>query len=186
MTTNLRRSAWFLLRILPLVLVWVALWGSPSIGTIVSGVAVALGVVALFPTGPGRLPHQHRGRLQPVRAVLFLGYFLVELVVSTASVVLAVLAPRGRVREGVVMVRLRSSSPVIATFVANAITLTPGTLTVDAVSLDDRAVELRVHVLGLRDPEAVRESALRLERLAIGAFGSRQDRDLLATAKVTP
>jgi len=164
-----------------LVLVWVALWGSPSVGNLVSGALVAVFVLAVFPGGPGRLEGQDEPRVRPLSPFRFLGRFVVELVMSTFSVAIAVVAPRRRVREGVVKVRLRSSSPVIGTIVANAITLTPGTLTVDAEADRVRGTLLYVHVLGLDDPESVRASALDFERLAIAAFGSAEDRRRLRT-----
>lgn len=165
-----------------LVLVWVALWGSPSVGNLASGVLVAVFVLAVFPGGPGRIDDQDESRVRPLAPFRFLGRFVVELVMSTLSVAIAVIAPRHRVREGVVKVRLRSSSPVIGTIVGNAITLTPGTLTVDAEDDRVRGTLLHVHVLGLDDPESVRTSALDLERLAIAAFGSVEDRRRLRDA----
>jgi len=53
------------------------------------------------------------------------------LIVANWQVLVDVLRPRLRIAEGIVAVPLVSRSPIIATFVANAITLTPGTLTVE-------------------------------------------------------
>lgn len=174
-----RTARRFLLRLAALVIVWVALWGSPTLGNLLSGLVAALVVTALFPTGPGRLEDRHEGRLRPLRALVFLGHFLVELIVSTVDVALAVVFPRRRVREAVVVVPLRSTSPVIGTVVANAISLTPGTLTVDATTESDGRIRLLVHVLGLDDPDSVRAAGHRFERNAVAAFGSREDRNRL-------
>jgi hypothetical protein len=53
--------------------------------------------------------------------------------------------------------------------VANSISLTPGTLTID---VGEDAKVLYVHVLHLRGVEQVRRDVHRLELLAIKAFGS--------------
>ena len=61
--------------------------------------------------------------------------------------------------------------------VADAITLTPGTMTVDVFDTDDGPAVLYVHALEVADPEAIRADGLRLEGLAVRAFGSRADRE---------
>ncbi|MBU3701276.1 MAG: Na+/H+ antiporter subunit E [Acidimicrobiia bacterium] len=181
----MRSAVRLLARAAALIFVWVALWGSPSVGNLLSGVVVVIIVFAVFPSGPGRTDERDMAVVRPLAPFRFLGRFFMELVMSTISVAIAVIAPRRRVREGVVKVRLRSSSPVIGTIVANAITLTPGTLTVDAETDRARGTLLQVHVLGLDDPEGVRSTALDLERLAIAAFGSTEDRDRLRRSEAT-
>lgn len=65
----------------------------------------------------------------------------------------------------------------IVTVVANAVTLTPGTLTVDVHEPDDGTpAVIYVHVLQFDDVESVRADVLRLERLAVRAFGTKQHR----------
>ena len=64
-------------------------------------------------------------------------------------------------------VELPGATPLVTTLVANAITLTPGTLTVTAGS--DPAV-LHVHVLGLGDLDEFRAEILDLQRRASAAF----------------
>ena len=69
---------------------------------------------------------------------------------------------------------MRGGSDDVVTLVANSITLTPGTLTVD-VHRDESGVTLYVHGMYTRDVEAVRRDVLRLEALALRAFGSDED-----------
>ena len=66
--------------------------------------------------------------------------------------------------------------------VANSITLTPGTMTIEVSDGDDPVV-LYVHVLGLADPQSIREDGLDFERLAVRAFGSPGDRERWAVAE---
>jgi multicomponent Na+:H+ antiporter subunit E len=70
----------------------------------------------------------------------------------------------------------------VVNLVANSITLTPGTMTVEvstAGDLDDDGAEddviLYIHGMYTRDPEAVRRDVLHLEELALRAFGTPSD-----------
>ena len=148
-----------------LVIVWVALWEDISAANILSGVAVAGTLVTVFPV----LRTERTGRLRPVAAASFLVYFWWKLIEASATVAWEVVTPRNRINEGIVAVPLHGSSPVLATVVANAISLTPGTLTLE---VREEPLVLYVHVLHLRDVEAVRRDVHHLEVLAIRAFGS--------------
>jgi multicomponent Na+:H+ antiporter subunit E len=162
-------------RVVVLVVIWVALWGTPTVANFVSGILVVGAVTWLFPGGPGRLAAEDQGRFRPLAALHYLAFFSWALLVATWDVVVTVLRPRLRVAEAVVAVPLRSRSPVIATMVANSITLTPGTMTID-ISDEQDPIVLYVHVLGLADRQAIRDDGLAFERLAVRAFGSPEDR----------
>lgn len=157
-------------RLLPplmVFIVWIALWGELTWANAASGVFV----VAFIGFVIRPVPRQHR--VNPIALVGLLGVFAVRLVTSSAAVVLTVLAPNAdRLRSGVVAVRLRTDSLLVATIVADAISLTPGTLTLDAVT-DDDSVVLQVHVLGLGDPEEVRSDIRGLEGTVLAAVRPR-------------
>ena len=177
-------------RFVVLVLVWVSLWGEPTVGNLTSGVLVAAAVSWLFPTGPRVVTAEDEGTPRFVAGVRFLVVFAGALVVATWEVVRDVLRPRLRLAEAIVAVPLVSHSPVIATLVGNAISLTPGTLTVEiggvskrrpvpaasAADDDGSPVVLYVHVLNLTDAETIRADGRRFERLAVSALGSNEDR----------
>ena len=151
-------------RSLALLVIWIALWGDLSVANVVSGVAVGLVATLLFPPGPTR-----GHRLHPIGAITLVGSVLADLVVSTWQVTLAVVRPTpDRVHAEVIPVELDSSSPLVCSMVANAITLTPGTMTVD---LDPHTSELRVHVLGRVDHDEFRASVRSLERRVVAAVG---------------
>ena len=114
-----------------LIAVWVALWGEVSVGNVVSGVLVVAGTDLLFPGGPQVVTADEEGTFRPLPAARFAAVFAWALVTATWQVAVAVARPRLRLAEGIVAVPLVSRSPVIATFVANAISLTPGTLTIE-------------------------------------------------------
>jgi hypothetical protein len=71
----------------------------------------------------------------------------------------------------------------VVLLVANTVSLSPGTLTVDVS--DDNAA-LLVHALDAGDPPALQRDMLRLESLAIAALGTRDDRIRLAETEEEP
>lgn len=76
--------------------------------------------------------------------------FLGELVVSALRVAWLVLLPRPRLRASIIAYPLTLTTDVQITLLANMITLTPGTLSVD-VSADRKT--LFIHVLDVADRE---------------------------------
>jgi multicomponent Na+:H+ antiporter subunit E len=151
-------------RLAGLVAIWLALWSDVSLANVLSGVLVAGTIVVLSDTGrPGHLV------VRPVAATRFALYFLYKLVASSVLVARAVLAPRRRMHTGIVAVPLSGCTDAVATLVADAISLTPGTLTLE-VRRDP--LTLYVHVLDLRDVEHVQRDVRTLEVLAVRAFGS--------------
>ena len=152
----------------PLVVVLVAAWlllqGEVTPGNLIGGVVVATGLGVAFPLTTNAVSH----RLHPWAFVKFVAFVLYSLVVSSWAVIKTILHPTPKnLRSGILLVRLRAESPVTATLVANAITLTPGTMTLTA-RLDP--AEISVHVLGLDDPDVFRASVEDLERRVLDAL----------------
>lgn len=99
----------------------------------------------------------------PVRlakAVPFTFFFLWELAVANAVVAWEVMTPRHYMRPGIVEVPIRSRRPMEISLLANLISLTPGTLTLEVAA--DRTA-LYVHALHLMSPEHLRLRVRRLE-----------------------
>ena len=84
--------------------------------------------------------------------------FAYELVMSNIAVARVVLKPGLTIRPGIVAYRTDLKSPTAITWLANLITLTPGTLTL-AVSEDQRV--LYIHTLNVDDPNEVTSSIRR-------------------------
>jgi multicomponent Na+:H+ antiporter subunit E len=151
-----------------LTLVWTALWGDLSPGTVLAGAAVAVVVCLVFPLPALRL----RLRVRP----LWLGWlalrFLVDLVVASAQVVLVTLRFGRRPRNAVIEVDLRTPSDFVLTVVAEMTSLVPGSLVVEARRSTHT---LFLHVLDAGDVEGanrMREQTLALERRVVLAFGA--------------
>lgn len=158
MTVRLAAGGW-------LVVAWVALWGDVTTANLASGVVVALAVLTAFPLRPRTGP----GRFRPLHVLRLLAYFLAKLVEANAVVAWEVVTPRNKINEGIVAVPVTGASDVLVSVVANAISLTPGTLTIE-IRTDPHV--LFVHVLHLHDIDAVRRDVTRLERYVLRAFGT--------------
>jgi len=162
-----------LLRVVWITVLWSALWGDRSLPTVVAGLLVAGAVTALFGSAR-RIGTPSPGLVvRPLPALHFLVVFLWLVLRSSVQVALTVLRPGGRIHTGIVAVPLQGASDGVATIVAGAVTLTPGTLTLEAVG---SPTTLFVHALDTRDLEAVRRDVRRFEVLAIRAFGDRAAR----------
>lgn len=153
-----------------LALVWVCLWGDASIGTVVAGLAI--GIVVMRGIAGRRYPGSVRVR--PLRVLVLGGVFGLMLAESTIEVVRQVLRPRLDHSPAIIEVALPPAPPAVATLVANAVTLTPGTLSLDLLVAEDESAVLQIHALDAPDPETVRRETLRLHALALRAFDRPQ------------
>ncbi len=156
-----------LLMVAWLTVVWVALWEDVSVASILGGLAVSGVLITLFPMSPPGV----RGAFRPAAAIRFALHFAWKLVEASLVLSWEVVTPRNRINEGIVAIPIRGVSDSLTTLVANAISLTPGTLTLE---IRRPPTVLYVHVLHLHDIDAVRRDVQYLEVLAIRAFGSAE------------
>lgn len=152
-----------------LAVLWVALWGDLSWANVLGGLLVGVAVLAV--ERPGHEHHQRPlRRPSPLGVVHYAVEFVRDLVVATWEVARQVFWPVSRLRPAVVSVPLRSSDPGLLALVADSITLTPGTLTVEA---DDASATLWVHLLHLPEggADAVVAQVQHLEDVGARALG---------------
>ena len=151
-----------------LVLAWVTFWQDVSVANLLSGVLLAVILLALFPfeSAPGG-----RG-FRPVPLLRFAAVFVWSVVKANLIVAWEVITPWNRINEGVVAVTLHTDDPIVVTMISHAIILAPGTMVID-IERKPHTV-LFVHALHLTTPEAVRDEVLTLERLAVAAFPPRR------------
>lgn len=158
-------------RYLALIITWVALWGELSLANIATGMLVASLIIYLFPT-PDRIDH----RIHLPGMAKFLARFVVDIVRSSVSVARAVLFPtEQRLRTKIVTVQLHTNDPFITTVICNAMTLTPGTMT---VAIDSTNSEMKLHVMGDVDDETVQHDVYELEKRVLAALTSRPPKRL--------
>jgi multicomponent Na+:H+ antiporter subunit E len=149
-----------------LLAIWLLAWGSVSWANVASGLAVAL---ALLVAIPGIRRRSHLPVVRPVALARLAVRLARDLVVSNVLLTREVLAPRPRIRTGVVRVPLPECTDELLTLLANLVALTPGTMPVD-VRRDPP--EIAVHVLHLRSVDEVRRDIWSLRDLVVRAFGS--------------
>ena len=159
-------------RILVFVLAWLAWLALTGGGTqeAVAGAAVALLVALIagrFVKGAPRL----RGRpRRAVFAVLYAFRFVWEMIKANLHVALIVLDPRRPIRPGIVKIRTELTRDTAITILANSITLTPGTFTID---VDPERRELYIHCITVASSdleETTRAIGRRFERLLKEVF----------------
>lgn len=161
-----------------LLVLWLLLWDDVSTANLVSGIAVGVAVLTF-----ARLPRvsrsddEHIARVNPVRTIGFACYVLYKLVQSNILLAWEIVTPRNSINTGVIAVPLRTESNTAMMVIANVITLTPGTMTIEVAGSPP---VIYVNVLHLNDIEQVRTDLLRLEELSVRAFGSRAARAQLA------
>jgi multicomponent Na+:H+ antiporter subunit E len=130
----------FLLNVL-LALAWAALVGQFDLPNLIFG--FGLGYVMIYLARGRSGAGGYFARV--TRVVRFVAYVLKEIVVANINVTRAVLlTPLDKLRPGIVGVPLDLKSDVEITMLANLITLTPGTLSLDVS--DDRRT-LYVHAI---------------------------------------
>lgn len=158
---NLFTVAW-------LTIVWVALWEDISWANLVGGVAAGAFVTFLIPVRPREATYGFR----PLAFLHLSAYFIWELIEASAILAWEVITPRNRINAAVLAVPLHSRSRGIVTMVANMVSLTPGTLTLE---VEETTMTLVIHVLHLESVAESRRSVLYLEELALAAFPIRQE-----------
>ncbi|MFO7908463.1 Na+/H+ antiporter subunit E [Vreelandella aquamarina] len=101
------------------------------------------------------------------RIIGFVGFFLKELIQANLRVAFDVLTPPWHMRPGVIAMPLNAKTEMEITMVANLISLTPGTLSLDVS--DDRKV-LYIHAMFLDDEEGLRRNLKEMEHRALELF----------------
>ena len=139
-----------LLANLLLALTWGAMTGDFSLSNLAVG--FIFGFVALAASQRVFGPSRYASRV--LRVASFVVFYLRELILANVRVAIDVVTPRHRAQPGVVAVPLDAESDSEITVLANLITMTPGSLTLDVS--DDRKV-LYVHVMFVGDPDQFRE-----------------------------
>ncbi len=120
----------FLLGIAFLYIVWILLAGTSSQELIFGGITVLL-ISLIFHS---KLLLFGDIRFNPKSIVYLPVYFFVflwQLLKSNVDVAVRVVSPRLPINPGIVKVKTNLTSPLGRAFLANSITLTPGTLTVE-------------------------------------------------------
>ena len=133
-----------------LAFVWAAVTGRFNLSNVVVG--IVLGYAVLFVVQPLMGPSNYFRRIH--QAIAFAFFYVWQLVMANLRVAADVMTPGARARPGVLAIPLDAKSDAEITLLANLITLTPGSVSLD-VSSDRRFLYL--HAMYIDDVEQYRE-----------------------------
>lgn len=137
---------------------WLLLSGSFSFQEVIVGIGLAILLAILF----GGVILEPKKFFQVKRYFWFLVYvplFLWECFKANIDVAYRVLHPQLPIKPGIVKVKTTLKTEIAKTFLANSITMTPGTLTVDI-----RAGFLYVHWINVRSRDMGKATKFIVER----------------------
>jgi len=140
----------FLYLFILLVLIWLALTSSFHPQEVISGVLIGL-ILSLFLSG-----HYLGLGLPPLSAkrIIFFALYIVvlfgEIIKANFDVAYRIIHPKMPIKPGIVMIKTELKSDLAKMILANSITLTPGTLTLDI--LGDK---LLVHWINVKTENVV-------------------------------
>ena len=153
------------------VLVWLAivymtLWGDPSVGNALAGLVIGALIMVALPLP--RVPVS--GRLHPLSLLELIvvgSYYAIE---SSLQIAWFAVRPAGAPVSGVLRVQLSIRSDLVFVLCADVLNLIPGTMVLE---LDRRTRTAWVHVLDVSSDAAVQKFyyvTRRVERLLIRSF----------------
>jgi len=143
----MRRLIYFIIAFI----IWILLTWQVNVQVIIAGVIASIIVSALFHE---ILPKEHRVFISPVRLFWFLVYmpvFFYYVIKANFDVVYRALHPAMPIKPGIVKIKTSLQTESGITALANSITLTPGTLTVDLT--DDGY--LYIHWINVKSDDVV-------------------------------
>lgn len=128
----MRRLIYFVLAfVIWILLTWPVVDGKLDVQVVAAGLIASVFVSVMFHE---MLPEEHHVFVSPVRVLWFLLYvpvFFYYVIKANLDVVYRALHPKMPINPGIVKIKTNLKTPSGITALANSITLTPGTLTVD-------------------------------------------------------
>jgi len=126
--------------------IWVALTGTFTLEYFIFGFMLSYALMWIITTNRREDQYFKRGP----KLVGFIFFFLYELVKANIQVAYDVITPKYYMKPGIIRIPLHAKTDLEITLLANLITLTPGTLSLDVS--DDKKV-LYVHAMYVRDKD---------------------------------
>lgn len=123
----MRRLIYFVVALV----VWLLLTWSLDTQMLIAGVIASIIVAVLFHE---IMPEEHKLLISPVRMfwlLLYVPVFFYYMLIANLDVVYRALHPKMPIKPGIVKIKTKLKTNSGITALANSITLTPGTLTVD-------------------------------------------------------
>ncbi|MDK2831412.1 MAG: multicomponent Na+:H+ antiporter subunit [Methanolobus sp.] len=153
-----------------LALVWCFVHGTVSVNNFILGLIISPFIIRPFKVlFPFDQEFSFGNAIKKIPAqIKFLYVLMVEIIKANIMVAKIVLQPKINIKPGIIAVPIDSKTDIGITAIANTITLTPGTLTIDVS--EDKSI-LYVHAIDATDPEGVAKSISEdLEKYTMEAF----------------
>ena len=155
---------------LVVALSWALVTGELTVSSLAVGFAVGFGVLWLLEPVHGDRDYHRR----PARLLSFVVWYLLEIILSSLRVARSVLSPVSELRDGWLAVSLETRSDGETALLANLISLTPGTLSVE-VSADGRVLFVHALLRGDTDVAALeRELSTTLQGRLLRVLGRKE------------
>jgi multicomponent Na+:H+ antiporter subunit E len=138
-----------------LALIWAAVTGRFDFSNVLIGIVI--GHIVLFIAQPIMGPSTYFSRIHHV--LRFALFYIWEMILANLRVAYDVMTPLRRIRPGVLAIPLEAKTEAEITLLANLITLTPGSVSLD-VSSDRRFLYL--HAMYIDDLEKYREDVKKI------------------------
>ncbi len=149
-----------------LALIWAMLNGEVNPSNLIAGFGVGYLILFAARRALGHSPYFERIST----LIRFIAFFLYELVASNLRVALDVLTPKHSMTPRIIAIPLDAKSDAEITLLANLISLTPGSLSLD-VSADKKVIY--AHVMYSKDADAARRDIKNgLERWVLKLFSA--------------
>jgi multicomponent Na+:H+ antiporter subunit E len=148
---------------------WLGFTSSLSPSELLTGCVVSLVVSALSASVYSRLGLPPLGVGRILRAIAYVPILFWEIIRANFDVAYRVLSPRLPINPGIVVIKTGLTSDVAKLILANSITLTPGTFTLDVE--DDKLLIHWIDVKATDVEGATREVGERFERYLRPMFG---------------
>lgn len=143
----------------PLAVLWSFVKGDISLANIIVGMLLAAIIIKTFKPlyhieFKKPLEVRHSFKKLP-KKVIFLLKLTYNIILAGISVAKIIISPKMDIKPGIIEVPIRAKTNGEITGIANSITLTPGTVTIDIS--DDKKI-LYVHAIDASDPDRIRAS----------------------------
>jgi len=152
---------------LTLSIAWIFVTGSPTLATFIQGILFSIPITYVFRRFyPGNLKLIKLEKLPYL--VEYLAFFLEALVASNLEVAQRLLRPSKEIQPEIIEYESTLENPTALAVLADSITLTPGTLTVDH---EEETNTLLIHCLNGKCTDQTKKDIRKWENLLMKTFG---------------
>ncbi len=116
-----------------MLLLWLLLTFNLHSANIIIGIVASLVVMMLFGNKFFKDWQKFYNPLRYLWGIVYLIFFIWECLKANFDVAYRVLSPKMPIKPGILKVKCTLKSDIAKTFLANSITMTPGTITVDVI-----------------------------------------------------